>query len=148
VFGVVADLLDEVGGFLDDFVVTILRPLSCIHLVDGNNELLDTKGVGKQSVLTSLTIFGNTGLEFTSTSSDDENGAIGLRGASNHVLDEVTMTRSINDRNIVSRCLELPEGNVDGDTTFALGLELIEHPSVLEGALAKFGCFLEVVVSM
>jgi hypothetical protein len=42
VLGVVADLLDEVGGFLDDFVETILGPLSGVHLVDSNNELLDT----------------------------------------------------------------------------------------------------------
>jgi hypothetical protein len=148
VLWVVADLLDEVGYFLDDFVVTLLRPLSHIHLVDANNELFDTKGVGKQSVLTSLTILGNTGFEFTSTSGNDENGAISLRGSSDHVLDEVTMTRSVNDGNIVSRRLELPEGNVDGDTTFTLGLELVKNPSVLEGALAKLGCFLEVAVSM
>jgi len=30
---------------------------------------------------------------------------------------------------------ELPEGNIDGDTTLALGLELVEHPRVLEGTL-------------
>ena len=30
---------------------------------------------------------------------------------------------------------ELPEGNIDGDTTLTLSLELVEHPGVLEGAL-------------
>lgn len=39
---VVADLLDEGRGFLDDFVESILRPLGGVHLVDGDNELLDT----------------------------------------------------------------------------------------------------------
>ena len=38
--------------------------------------------------------------------------------------------------------LELPEGDVDGDTTLALGLQLVEDPSVLEGTLAEFGSFL------
>ena len=38
--------------------------------------------------------------------------------------------------------LELPEGNVDGDTTLTLGFELVEDPCVLEGTLAEFGGFL------
>lgn len=33
--------------------------------------------------------------------------------------------------------LELPQSNVDGDTTLALGLELVKNPGVLEGALAE-----------
>lgn len=40
--GVVADLLDEVGSLLDNFLVTGLGPLGGVHLVDGNDELLDT----------------------------------------------------------------------------------------------------------
>jgi len=93
--GVVADLLDEVGGLLDDFLETGLRPLGGVHLVDGDDELLDTQGVGEQSVLTGLAILGDTSLELTSTSGDDENSAIGLGGTSNHVLDEVTMTGGV-----------------------------------------------------
>jgi hypothetical protein len=30
---------------------------------------------------------------------------------------------------------ELPESDIDGDTTFTFGLELIQHPGVLEGTL-------------
>jgi len=93
--GVVADLLDEVGNLLDDFVVTILRPLGHVHLVNGHDELLDTQGVSKQSVLTSLTILGDTSFEFTSTGSNDEDSAIGLGGTSDHVLDEVTVTGGV-----------------------------------------------------
>ena len=33
--------------------------------------------------------------------------------------------------------LELPESNVDGDATLALGLQLVHHPRVLEGALGE-----------
>jgi hypothetical protein len=95
VLGVVADLLDEVGGLLDDFVETILGPLGGVHLVDGNDELLDTKSVGEQSVLTSLAILGDTSLELTSTGGNDENSAIGLGGTSNHVLDEITMAGGV-----------------------------------------------------
>lgn len=47
-----------------------------------------------------------------------------------------------NDGDIVLGSLELPEGNVDSDTTLTLGLELVEDPGVLEGTLAKLGgCF-------
>jgi hypothetical protein len=96
VLGVVADLLDEVGGLLDDLLVTVLRPLGGVHLVDGDDELLDTEGVGEQSVLTSLTILGDTSLELTSSGSDNENSAVGLGGTSDHVLDEITVTGGIN----------------------------------------------------
>jgi hypothetical protein len=37
---------------------------------------------------------------------------------------------------------ELPEGDIDGDTTLTLGLELVKDPCVLEGTLAEFGGFL------
>lgn len=94
---VVADLLDERGGLLDDLVEAVLAPLGGVHLVDGDDELLDTKSVGEQSVLTGLTILGDTGLELTSAGSDDENGAIGLRSTSDHVLDEITVTWGVND---------------------------------------------------
>jgi hypothetical protein len=43
---------------------------------------------------------------------------------------------------VVLRGLELPEGNVDGDTTLTLGLQLVEDPCVLEGTLTEFGGFL------
>jgi len=139
---VVSDLLDEVGGLLDDFLVTILGPLGGVHLVDGDDELLDTKGVGEKSVLTSLAILGDTSFELTSTGGNDENSTISLGGTSDHVLDEITMTRGINDGDIVLWCLELPESNVDGDTTFTLSLELVQNPCVLERTLAQLGGFL------
>jgi hypothetical protein len=162
VLGVVADLLDEVGGLLDDLLVTVLRPLGGVHLVDGDDQLLDTKGVSEESVLTSLTILGDTSLELTSTGSDDENSAVGLGGTGDHVLDEITVTGGVNHGDIVLQhvsglkhirskdgkgvtnlgSLELPESNVDGDTTLTLGLQLVEDPCVLEGTLTELGGFL------
>jgi hypothetical protein len=47
-----------------------------------------------------------------------------------------------NDGDIVLGSLELPEGNVDGDTTLTLGLELVKNPRILERTLAEFGGFL------
>jgi hypothetical protein len=93
--GVEADLLDEVGGLLDDLKVTSLSPVGSVHLVDGNDELLDTQGVGEQSVLTGLAILGDTSLELTSTGSDNQDSAVSLGGTSDHVLDEITVTGSV-----------------------------------------------------
>lgn len=142
VLGVVADLLDETGGLLDDLLVTGLGPLGGIHLVDGNDELLDTKGVGEKGVLTSLAILGDTSLELTSTGGNDENGAVSLGGTSDHVLDEITVTGGVDDGDHVLGGLELPQGDIDSDTTLTLGLQLVEDPGVLEGTLAEFGGFL------
>jgi hypothetical protein len=46
-------------------------------------------------VLTGLAILGDTSLELTSASSDDENSTVGLGGASDHVLDEITVTGGV-----------------------------------------------------
>ena len=48
---------------------------------------------------------------------------------------------------VVLGSLELPESDVDGDATLTLGLELVEHPGILEGALAQLGGFLQCIVS-
>jgi hypothetical protein len=140
--GVEADLLDEVGGLLDNLKVTLLLPATGVHLVEGNDELLNTEGEGKQGVLTGLAILGDTSLELTNTGGDDENSAIGLGGTSDHVLDEITVTGGIDDGDLILRGLELPEGNIDGDTTLTLSLELVKNPSVLEGTLTELGGFL------
>merc|ERR1719282_1993455 len=55
---------------------------------------------------------------------------------------EVTMTGSINDGDIVFGGLELPESDVNGDTSLTLGLQLVKNPGVLEGSLARLGRFL------
>jgi len=55
-----------------------------------------------------------------------------LGGSSDHVLDEITVARGINDSDIVLGSLKLPESNVDGDATFTLGLQFVEDPCVLE----------------
>jgi len=139
---VVTDLLDEVGGFFHDFVESVFTPFSSVHLVHGNNELPHAKGECKESVLSGLTILGYTSLKLTSATSNDKNGTVSLRGTRNHVLDEITMTRGINDGNDKFWGLELPKSDIDSDTTLTLGLQLVEHPCIFEGTLAKLSSFL------
>merc|ERR1719282_792878 len=136
--GIVADLLDEVLDFLDDFIEPGARVggLGGVHLVDTDNQLLDAQSVGQEGVFTGLTVLGDTGFKFTSTGGDDQDTAIGLGGSSDHVLDEIPVAGGINDGDVVLGGFELPESDIDGDTTFTFGLQLVQNPSVLEGSLA------------
>ena len=77
--------------------------LDCVHFVHCNNQLADTKSEGQEGMLAGLAILGNASLKFTSTTSDDEDGAVRLGGTSNHVLDEVTVTGGINDLRITDQ---------------------------------------------
>merc|ERR1711957_48454 len=142
--GVESDFLDVVGHFRLDFSESLLTVwwLSGVHLVNSNDELLNSKGVGQESVFSGLTILGDTGFKFTDTSSNNKYGTISLRCTSNHVLDEISMTGSINngDREVFG--LELPEGDIDGDTSFTFGLELVQNPSVFKGTFTHLLGFL------
>ena len=164
--GVVADLLDEVGRLLDNLVEAALGPFDRVHLVDGDDQLLDAEGVCQQGVLAGLTVLGDTCFKFTRAGGDDENGAIGLGGTGDHVLDEITMAggvcrarwsvcgpdrvraapgrgeRPTDDSDVVLGRLELPEGDINGDTTLTLRFEFVQHPGILEGTLAQLGGFL------
>jgi len=122
--GIVPDLLDVTLDFLTDLQESALvvgRRRSGVHLVNADNELLDAKSVGEKRVLTSLAVLGDDSLELSSTGGDD------------HVLDEISVSRGINDGDVVIFSLELPQGDIDGDTTFTLGLELVQNPGILEG---------------
>ena len=87
---------------MDRHNVAKFTNLGGIHLVDGDDELPDTEGEGEQGVLTSLAILGDTSLELTSTTGNDEDSTISLGGTSDHVLDEVTVTGGID--NLYSMC--------------------------------------------
>ena len=142
--GVVADLLEVEGKLGLDLIETGLGVLhrGVVHLVDGNDHLLDSHSLGQESVLSGLTVLGETGFETTDVRGDHKNSGIGLGGSRDHVLDEISVSGGINDGEDSGVGLEFPEGNIDGDTTLALGLKLVEHPGVLEGGLAHFGGFL------
>merc|ERR1711884_806136 len=66
---VVTDLLDVVADLLHDLLVSVLAVLGLgvVHLVDADDELLDSEGEGQESVLSGLTVLGNTSLELSDT---------------------------------------------------------------------------------
>mmetsp|Transcript_7126 Transcript_7126/g.10366 ORF Transcript_7126/g.10366 Transcript_7126/m.10366 type:complete len:279 (-) Transcript_7126:337-1173(-) len=108
--GLVANLLQVVGHFLLNFVVTSLLILDSliVHLVACYNHLLHTKSVGQQGMFTSLSVLGDTSFESTLRRVNDKNGNIGLRRTSDHVLDEITVARCVNDGEGVLGRFELP----------------------------------------
>merc|ERR1719223_137682 len=94
------------------------------------------------SVFTGLTILGDTSFEFTNTTSNDKNSTISLGSTSNHVLDEISVSRSIDDRDVIFRSLKLPQSDIDGDTTFSFSLQLVKNPGVFEGTFTHISSFL------
>ena len=78
--GVVSDLLDEAADLTLDLEVSGLGEwgLSGVHLVHGNDELLDSKSEGKESVLAGLSVGGDTSLELSGSGGDDKDGAVSL----------------------------------------------------------------------
>ena len=54
-----------------------------------------------------------------------ENSSVCLTGSCNHVLDEVTVSRSIDDCEVIVRCVELLVCDIDGYSTCSLLLQAI-----------------------
>merc|ERR1719147_526281 len=93
-------------------------------------------------MLSGLAILGDASLELSSSRGDDEHSTVSLASSRDHVLDEVTMSRGVDDGDIILGSLELPQGDVDGDATLTLSLELVKNPGILEGSLTRLLRFL------
>ena len=115
-----------------------------IHLVDTDDELLDAEQVEKAGVLAGLA------LDFTSLvvtlldgdgevtiGRDHEEGDIGLRGAGNHVLDEIAVTRGVDDGVVPAIGEELLGRAGDGHTTLTLFLLAIHVEGERERRLTE-----------
>ncbi len=91
---------------------------SGVHLVDTNDELLDTKGESQESMFTGLSIFGDTSFEFTNTSGNDKDSTISLGSTSDHVLDEITVTWGVNNGDVELKMTALSENSLDETKKF------------------------------
>jgi hypothetical protein len=148
--------LHEGGGHLSlNLVVTVLFVAGNIgvHLVDTDNDLLDTQKVDKTGVLASLTL-NNTLFVVTTLDSggevtiggDHDEGNIGLRSTGNHVLDEISVAGCVNDGVVVLGGKELLGGAGDGDTAGTLFLGAVHVEGKSERVLAEgLGLILELL---
>lgn len=55
-----------------------------------------------------------------------------LGGASDHVLDKISVTGGVDDGHVVLAGFKFPQRNVDSDATLPFCLELVQNPGVLE----------------
>ncbi|GIL49943.1 hypothetical protein Vafri_6239, partial [Volvox africanus] len=115
-----------------------------VHLVDTHNQLLHTQQVDKASMLaglaldlTSLMVTLLDGGGEVTISRHHQQAHIGLSSAGNHVLDEITMTRGINDGVVPLLSEELLRGASNGHTTLALLLCAVHVESEGERGLAQ-----------
>merc|ERR1712032_1657800 len=90
-------LLQIVLDVAPDLVKTALAVFAAVHLVQADDQLLHTKSIGKNHVLLGGALGTPTSFELTLLHGNHENGNISLRCAGNHVLDEVTVARGVND---------------------------------------------------
>ena len=136
VFGLETGGCEEGGDLLGDFVEAGLRPGDCVELVDGDDDALDAHAADEEGVFFGLAF--EAGFEVASAGVDDEDGEIGLACAGNHVRDEVSVARSVEDGEAGGVGFEFVHGDVDGYTSVSLFCTLIEYPCKSEGSFAKF----------
>ena len=111
-----------------DFLESLLVVFNGIHLVDRNDQLLDTKGPCKEYVLLGL-------VHDTISGCHDENCSICLRCTGNHVLDEVPVTWAVHDSEIELWRIETLVCDINGDTSLTFFFQVVHHPGEFEGRL-------------
>jgi hypothetical protein len=145
-----SDTGQNVADFITDFVVTGFGVVGKIrvHLVDTDDQLLNTEQVEETSMFTGLS-FDFSGFSITlskgggevTISRDHEDSNISLGSSRNHVLHEVTMSRSIDDGVMVFWSVEILQGTHDGDTTGTFFLGLIHEESEAERVFTEGSSF-------
>mmetsp|Transcript_32690 Transcript_32690/g.103491 ORF Transcript_32690/g.103491 Transcript_32690/m.103491 type:complete len:449 (-) Transcript_32690:281-1627(-) len=103
-FGVETSLLQERLQDVTNFLVSSFIPNSAlqtdrriVHLVNGDNQGFDSSSLGKHSMLTRLATTVKTCFELSFSDRDHENSNIRLSCTSDHVRNEVLVTRRIED---------------------------------------------------
>ena len=150
-----SDLAEHMGHLVTDLLITSLLVSSNIrvHLVDSDNELLNSQKVDKTSVLAGLSLdlsslvvsLLDSGGEVT-VSWNHEKAHISLGSSGNHVLDEISVSWGINDGVVPLLSVELLGGARDGHTTSTLLLLSIHIESKGERRLSEGSClFLELL---
>ena len=81
---------------------------------------------------------GDAGFKFTSSSSNSQNSTVSLGGACNHVFDEVSVSRGINDGNTALAGLRIPQGERAMVIPCMVSFQFVQDPGVLEGALPSW----------
>ena len=142
-----ADHLKHLLELFLDLVETTFVPLAGVHLVDADNELLNTEEVEKTGVLAGLALLnsslgvslGDGGFETTLLGGHEEKSHIGGGRSGNHVLDVILVSRGIDDGVMVLLGEELLGVALDGHTALTLLLTGVEVVGEAERRLSLLG---------
>src|SRR2546421_2185386 len=108
---IIADSLQQSLQFLPGFLVTLFSILDSlvVHLIDGYNQLLNAEGPCEVRVFPRLASRSNGYFELSLLCRNYEYSNIRLASPRDHVLDEVAVSRRIDNRVEVMRSLEFLE---------------------------------------
>src|SRR6266571_3395376 len=108
---VIAHRLQQSFQFLPGFLVTLFSVLDClvVHLVDCHNQLFDAEGPCEVRVFSRLASRSNGYFELSLLCGNYEYSNVRLAGTGDHVLDEVTVSRGVDNRIEVVRSFEFLE---------------------------------------
>ena len=103
------------GNLVLDFLKSRRAEIDPVHLVDDNSDLLDAKQVQQVAVAPGLVAHAFQRV-------DDQQRAVGLRGAGDHVAQEFGVARRVDQHHVAGSGAEANLRGVDGDALIALGL--------------------------
>ena len=110
----VADLAEPAGAEIDP-----------VHLVDDDRDLLDPQKMQQITVPSGLVAHAFQRV-------DDQDRAVGLRGARDHVAQELGVAGRVDQHHVTRTGAEANLRGVDGDALVALGLQRIEKKRPFE----------------
>ena len=100
-----------------------------VHLVDDDRDLPDAEQMQEIAVTPRLVAHALQRI-------DDQHGAVGLRGAGDHVAQELGVAGRVDQHDVACAGAKTNLRGVDGDALVALGLQRIEQERPLEGHAA------------
>ena len=131
--------LREPGAILGlDGVEPLLRVAHQVHLVDQHGDLADAQQVEQVAVAPGVFLHALMGV-------NHQQRRLGLRGAGDHVLDELLVPRRVNDHVAPLLRMEPDLRGINADILVALGLERVHQVRPFEGDAAALGDLLELL---
>lgn len=142
--GIESNRFKHIFYFCTDFLLPgfVLWRFGVVHLVDSADHLFESQCEGQQSVLPGLPFLRERRFELSFASRNHKDSHVGLRRARNHVLDEVSVPRCIDDSEVILGALELPQSDIDGDSALTFSLKFVQDPRLFERAFAHLCRFL------
>jgi hypothetical protein len=112
-----------------DFVEPRFAEIDPVHLVDDDGDLLDAEQMQQIAMAAGL-------IAHALQSIDDQDRAVSLRGAGDHVAQELGMSGRVDQHDVARIGAEADLRGVNGDALVALGLQCVEQERPFEGHAA------------